>query len=101
LRIWWGEKKPATCRPFGRGIVGVAGIAELLADAEAGIDIERLHQIDDRGSPFQLLLFGGDRLIQDGGNVHGLRQVQPAGVCLPMQNAGAAKPGGNRTAVAQ
>jgi len=40
-------------------------IGELLAQS-AGIDVERLHQIADRGPPFQLFLLGGDRLSRIG-----------------------------------
>src|ERR1700761_7491175 len=40
------------------GIVGVAGVAEFfrqfLACGKTGIDIERFHQINDRGAPLQL-----------------------------------------------
>jgi len=58
-----------------RGIIAVAGITELLGEffprAEAGIDIERLHQVDDRGAPFQFFLLGGDRLVQDGRDIDG------------------------------
>jgi hypothetical protein len=52
-----------------RGIVGIAGVTKLLckffAGRKTGVDIERLHQIDDRGAPFQLFLLGGNRLVQD------------------------------------
>src|SRR4051795_5853697 len=59
----------------GRGIVGVAAVAELLGEVlargEAGIDVERLHEVDDRGAPFQLFaLVRGDRRVDDRGNVH-------------------------------
>src|ERR1700716_695806 len=61
----------------GGGIIAVAGVAEflrkLLARGEAGIDIERLHQIDDRGAPFQLFALGGNRLVEDGRDVDGCR----------------------------
>src|ERR1700681_26058 len=61
----------------GGGIIAVAGVAELLrellARGEAGIDIERLHQVDDRGAPFQLFALGGNRLVEDGRDVDGCR----------------------------
>jgi len=54
-------------------IVGVAGVAELLGEllarGEAGVDIERLHQVDDRGPPLQLLPLRGDRLVEDGRHI--------------------------------
>src|SRR4051794_4642471 len=59
-----------------RGIIAVAGIAqflcEVLARTEAGINIERLHQIDNRGSPFQPFLLRGHRLVQNRCDVDGL-----------------------------
>src|SRR5689334_22373851 len=59
------------------GVVGVTGIAKLLgeflAGGEAGVDVERLHQVDDRGPPFQLLMLGGHRLVQDRRDVDALR----------------------------
>ena len=65
----------------GRGIVGVAGVTEFgrqfLARGEAGVDIERLHQVDDRGAPFQLFALGGDRLVEDGGDIDRSAPAQP------------------------
>src|SRR5262249_38485634 len=53
----------------GRGIIGVTGVAklvsELLACAEAGIDVEGLHEVDDRGPPFELLALGLRSLVDD------------------------------------
>jgi hypothetical protein len=58
------------------GIIAVAGVTEflgkLLAGAEAGIDVKRLHQIDDRGAPCQLFTLGGSRLVHDGCDIDGL-----------------------------
>src|SRR5205085_8933135 len=55
------------------GIVGVAGVAELLgkllARRETGVDVERLHQVDDGVLPVELLSLGGDRLVEDGSDV--------------------------------
>src|SRR6185312_579885 len=55
------------------GIVAVARVAkflrELLACRKARIDVERLHQVDDRGAPLQLLALGLDGLIEDGCDV--------------------------------
>ena len=55
------------------GIIAVTGVTEflrkLLACTEAGVDIERLHQIDDRGAPFQLFALGGNGLVQNGRDI--------------------------------
>src|SRR5262245_31495522 len=60
------------------GIIGVAGVAELLgkllARREAGVEVESLHQIDDGVLPVQLLLLGRDRLVEDGSDVDCLRR---------------------------
>jgi hypothetical protein len=60
------------------GIVGVAGVAELLGELlarrDAGIDVERLHQVDDRGAPCQLFFLAGNRLVEDGRDIDGLRR---------------------------
>src|ERR1700733_14821397 len=64
-------------------VVGVAGVAkffrQLLARGKTGIDIERLHQIDDRGTPLQLFALGLDRLVQDGRDVDGLSRRSRCG----------------------
>src|SRR5581483_10479714 len=61
----------------GGGIIGVAGISQLLrqilARGEAGIDVERFHQVDDRGAPRQFLVLGSDRLVEDRCDIDGLR----------------------------
>src|SRR5205085_9510620 len=47
-------------------------LGEVLARSEAGVDVERLHEIDDRGAPFQLFaLVRGGRRVDDRGNIHG------------------------------
>src|SRR5438105_961400 len=62
------------------GIIGVAGVAELLgellAGRKAGIDVERLHQVDDGVFPIELLPFGSNRLVEDGSDVDGLRRCR-------------------------
>src|SRR3954471_7015058 len=61
-----------------RRVVGVAGVAELLGEVlarrKAGVDVERLHQVDDGVLPVQLLPLGRDRLVEDGSDVDGLRR---------------------------
>jgi hypothetical protein len=58
------------------GIIGIAGVAEfpgkLLARSKAGVDIERLHQIDNRGAPLQFFFLGRGRLVQDRSDIDGL-----------------------------
>src|SRR5690242_2811370 len=60
------------------GIIGVAGVAELLgkllARREAGVDVERLHQVDDGVLPVELLALGGDGLVEDGSDIDRLRR---------------------------
>lgn len=50
-------------------VIGVAGIAKffgkLFARTEGAVDIQRLHQIDDRSTPFELFAFGFDSGIED------------------------------------
>src|SRR4051794_14503066 len=59
-------------------VVGVTAVAELLGEFLAGrqarIDIERLHQVDDRGAPFQLLVLGFRGLVDDRGHIDVLRR---------------------------
>ena len=54
-------------------VVGVAGIAQLVGEIgarlQAAVEIEQLHQVDDRGLPVQLLRVLGCHLGQDGGHV--------------------------------
>src|SRR5882672_11431414 len=58
------------------GIIAVTGVTELLgkvlARTEAGIDVERLHQVDDRGAPCQLFALCGSCLVHDGCDIDGL-----------------------------
>jgi len=58
------------------GIIGVAGIAQLLGKflscGEARIYVERLHKVDNRSPPFQLLMFCRDGFIQNRRHIHGL-----------------------------
>jgi len=58
-------------------------LRELLARSEAGIDLERLHQVDDRGAPFQLFAGGGGGLVDNGRDVDGLRPAMPRTMRLP------------------
>src|ERR1700722_1688736 len=65
------------------GVAGVAGVAkflrQLLARGKTGMDIARLHQIDDRGPPLQLFALGLDRLVQDGRDIDGLSRRSRCG----------------------
>ena len=75
-----------------RGIIAVAGVAELLGELlarrEARIDVERLHQVDDRGAPLQLFALGFDSRVEDRCDIDGCRRAgaaRSAGRCRRLQ----------------
>jgi hypothetical protein len=53
-----------------RGVVGIAGVVKLfrklLASVQTGIDIQRLHQINDRCTPFKFFLLAATALSKIG-----------------------------------
>ncbi|GCC45023.1 hypothetical protein chiPu_0028860, partial [Chiloscyllium punctatum] len=65
----------------GGGVVGIAGVVqllrELLARRKARVEAERLHQVDDRGAPVELLAGGRRRLVDDRSDIDRLRRRRP------------------------
>src|SRR5258705_8437504 len=80
------------------GVAGITGVAEfhgkLLASAQAGVNVERFHQIDNRRSPLQLFLLVSDGLIENRCDIDGLcrrRSRIAAATCRSSRGRGGAR----------